>query len=54
MNAIHNINDTQLWFINGNCKTLSSPEMCPNTWHYIEENNEWKIDTELKMECGKF
>ena len=45
---------TRYIIYNGDCKTLSSPEMCPNTWQYKDENNEWKIDTELKIECGKF
>ena len=43
-----------IYLYNDDCKTLSSPEMCPNTWHYIDGNFEWKIDIELKIECGKF
>lgn len=39
---------------NEDCKTLSSPDMCPNTWQYLNENLEWKIDIELKFKCGKF
>ena len=39
--------------LNGDCKTLSSPEGCPNTWKYVDENFEWKIDIELKVECGR-
>ena len=39
---------------NNDCKTLSSQEMCPNTWMYLDENLEWNIDIELKIECGKF
>ena len=38
---------------NDNCKNVSSPEMCPNTWRYLNENSEWRIDTELNIECGK-
>ena len=39
---------------NMDCKTVPSPEMCPNTWLYLDENNDWKIDAELRIECGKF
>ena len=38
-----------LWLKNVNCQAFSSPEMCPNTWLY---DWDWKIDTELKVECG--
>ena len=38
---------------NHRCKKFSSPEMCPNTWVFKDRNNKWKIDTELKVECGK-
>ena len=48
------MDDTQIALYNDDCKTPSSPEMCPNTWHYADDNHEWKIDIELKIECGKF
>ena len=44
----------EISLLNEDCKTLSSPEMCPNTWQYIDENFELQIDIELKIECGKF
>ena len=41
--------------INGNCKTASSPEMCPNTWKYQPgSGGEWKIDPDVKIKCRKF
>ena len=40
--------------VNMDCQNVSSPEMCPNTWMYFDENFEWKIDTELHVDCGKF
>ena len=39
---------------NDGCKTLLSPEMCPNTWLYVDDNYEWAIDTELQIKCGMF
>ena len=40
--------------LNEQCKDVSSPEMCPNTWMYIDANSEWKIDSELNIGCGRF
>ena len=42
----------QVVLYNPDCKNTSSPEMCPNTWRYYDENYEWKIDAELYVECG--
>ena len=46
--------DTTSAVLNKDCKNVSSPEMCPNTWMYVDENYEWKVDTELSIACGKF
>ena len=46
--------DTTGYLINQDCISASSPEMCPNTWNYFDENNEWNIDAELHVECGMF
>ena len=40
--------------MNSNCQTHSSPEMCPNTWMYLDADAKWKLDGELRVECGKF
>ena len=45
---------TKISLYNDDCKTLSSPEMCPNKCLYYDVNDkEWKIDSKLKVECGK-
>ena len=43
-----------LMLYNAHCKTSFSPEMCPNAWIYLDENNEWALDIELQIKCGMF
>ena len=39
---------------NADCSTLLSPDMCPNSWMYLDDNDEWALDIELQMQCGMF
>ena len=43
-------------FYNTYCKEFSTPEVCPNTWVFYDDFGDYedfKIDTEFKVECGK-
>ena len=39
---------------NVNCTIEDSPAACPRySWQYLDENSEWNLDREIKVECGR-
>ena len=43
--------DTTGWIKNEDGNDVSSPEMCPNMWKYVEYPD-WKVDKLLRVELG--
>ena len=38
---------------NVDCVSESSPQLCPNSWQYLDNYSTWKMDTQIEAKCGK-
>lgn len=60
---VHKTQDDGIWMVsksigetgalkNEDCSDTRSPEKCPNTWEYLDAEENWKVDRKLKVETS--